>query len=189
MISMKKIFFFSLVLMASKAWSQFSYSETTCYTLDEHGNKTLVDCEHVLPTPLFKGNVDSLCSEMEQRFVETLNDWRRKHGKHELQYDDDMDSLLTEPWNEGQVIAGEIGHGEGSTSLKQRSNRVGISGVGECCAHNHRRDRNGHSEFFIQYQKSPPHWKILTEERYRYISVSVLYDSDINRYYSTVNVR
>lgn len=186
---MKKILVILFVLLASEAWSQFSFSETTCYTVDEQGNKTLVDCEDVLPTPLFTGNVDSLCSEMEQRFVETLNEWRRKHGKRELHYDFEMDSLLTVPWNEGQVIAVEISHGEGPTSLKNRSDRVGISAVGECCAHNYRHDKNGQSEFFIQYQKSPPHWKILTGDRYQYISVSVLYDSELNRYYSTVNVR
>lgn len=126
---------------------------------------------------------------MEQCFVEMLNDWRRKHGNRELQYDNEMNSLLTEPWNEGQVVTGEIGHGEGSTSLKNQSDRVGISAVGECCTHNFRHDKNGQSELFIQYQKSPPHWKILTGDRDQYIAVSMLYDSELNRYYSVVNVR
>jgi len=186
---MKKILFLPLVLLSFTSWSQFTFADATCYTVDEDGNNILVDCEDVWPTSLFTGNVDSLCSEMEQRFVETLNEWRRNHGKHELKYDYDMESSLTVPWNEGQVVAGEISHGVGSTSLRVRSDRVGISEVAECCAHNSRHDRNGQSEFFIQYKKSPPHWKILTDERYHYISVSVLYEPELNRYYSTVNVR
>jgi len=45
------------------------------------------------------------------------------------------------------------------------------------------------SRFFIQYKDSPPHWEILTDDDYDYISVSVLYDQETNRYYSVVNVR
>ena len=151
--------------------------------------RTPVNCYDVLPTPVFRGNVDSLCFEMEKRFVETLNEWRRNRGINELEYDYDMDSLLTTPWNESQVRAGEISHGEGYNSLKNRSNRVGISGCGECCGSNSRNDKGDVSQFFIQYKKSPPHWKILTDPRMNFISVSVIYDQETNRYYSVVNVR
>lgn len=177
------LFFINLIFYAQETltWS--------CYTEDEYGNKTVVDCDYVMPTPVFTGNIDSLCWEMEKRFVNTLNDWRRNHGLNELEYDYDMQSLLTVPWNEKQVQMGKISHGEGSTSLKNRSNMVGIGGVGECCAYNHRSDRNDVSQFFLQYKNSPPHWKILTDGRYKYISVSVMYDQETNRYYSVVNVR
>ena len=49
--------------------------------------RTPVNCYDVLPTPVFRGNVDSLCFEMEKRFVETLNEWRRNRGINELEYD------------------------------------------------------------------------------------------------------
>jgi len=88
-----------------------------------------------------------------------------------------------------QVQMDTISHGEGINSLKNRSDMVGIGGCGECCAYNNRSDRNNVSQFFLQYKNSPPHWKILTDSRYKYISVSVMYDQETNRYYSVVNVR
>ena len=126
---------------------------------------------------------------MEKRFINTLNEWRVNHGLNELEYDDDMESLLTLPWNEKQVQMGKIGHGEGDYSFTNRSDWVGIYDCGECCASNHRSDINNVSQFFLQYQKSPPHWEILTSSRYSFISVSVLYDQETNRYYSVVHVR
>jgi len=170
------------------AQGTFTWTSQQCYKII--GNDTMkVDCEDVLPTPVFTGNIDSLCWEMEKRFVNTLNEWRRNHGRNELEYDYDMQSLLTVPWNESQVQSGKISHGEGYNSLKNRSNRVGIRGCGECCAFNHRSDIGEVSQFFIQYKESPPHWSILTDMDFNYIAVSVLYDQETNRYYSVVNVR
>jgi len=183
------LFFINFIFYAQGA---SVFSETTCYTIDTYGNETVIECDEVpwvIHTPIFIGNVDSLCWEMEKRFVETLNVWRRNSGVHELEYDYDMESLLTVPWNEKQVQMGKIGHGEGSTSLKNRSNKIGIGGVGECCAYNHTSDKNDVSQFFLQYKNSPPHWRILTDGKYKYISVSVMYDQETNRYYSVVNVR
>jgi uncharacterized protein YkwD len=182
------------IFLSSVIYAQdgFIWSNTTCYTTDKYGNEIVIDCDEVpwiLPQPIFEGNVDSLCWEMEKRFVETLNDWRRKHGIHELEYDHDMHDMLTLPHNEWQVSVGNISHGVGDNSLKSRSNRVGINGVGECCAYNHRSDVGGVSQFFLQYKNSPPHWKILTDDSYHYIAVSVIYDQETNRYYSAVNVR
>lgn len=179
------LFFISLILYAQ---GTFTWTTQQCYKIVGY-DTTIVNCDDVLPTPIFRDNVDSLCFEMEKRFVETLNEWRRNRGIHELEYDYDMDSLLTTPWNESQVRAGKISHGEGYNSLRNRSNRVGIRGCGECCASNYRHDRGDVSEFFIQYKGSPPHWKILTDDEYNYIAVSVLYDQETNRYYSVVNVR
>jgi uncharacterized protein YkwD len=179
------LFFISIILYAQ---GTFTWTSQQCYKII--GDDTMkVDCEDVLPTPVFTGNIDSLCWEMEKRFVNTLNEWRRNHGLNELEYDYDMQSLLTVPWNESQVQAGKISHGEGYNSLRNRSNRVGIRGCGECCAFNYRSDIGEVSQFFIQYKNSSPHWKILTSDDYNYIAVSVLYDQETNRYYSVVNVR
>ena len=180
------LFFISLILYTQ---GTFTWGEPQCYYIDNKGKEVKVPCDGHIPTTVFYGNVDSLCFEMEKRFVETLNEWRRNRGINELEYDYDMDSLLTTPWNESQVRAGEISHGEGYNSLKNRSNRVGISGCGECCGSNSRNDKGDVSQFFIQYKKSPPHWKILTDPRMNFISVSVIYDQETNRYYSVVNVR
>ena len=174
------------MLISFTSISQITWN---CYTEDEYGNTVKIDCDGHVPTPIFTGNIDSLCLEMEKRFVNTLNEWRRNHGINELEYDYDMESLLTVPWNESQLQKGEISHGEGSTSLKYRSNRVGIRGVGECVAYNYRSDVGDISQFFNQYKNSAPHWSILTDPRMSFISVSVLYDQEKNRYYSTVNVR
>jgi len=176
-------------LISLTSTSQITWEGAQCYYIDDKGNEVGVPCDNVLPTPVFTGNIDSLCWEMEKRFVDTLNEWRRNRGINELEYDYDMDSLLTTPWNESQVRAGEISHGEGYNSLRNRSNRVGISGCGECCGSNSRNDKDDVSQFFIQYKKSPPHWKILTDPRMNFISVSVIYDQETNRYYSVVNVR
>ena len=186
---MYKLLIIPLTLISFTSVSQITWN---CYTEDKHGNTIKIDCDEVSwirPTPIFTGNIDSLCWEMEKRFVNTLNEWRREHGLNELEYDYDMESLLTVPWNESQVQKGEISHGEDSTSLKNRSNRVGIGGCGECCAYNHRSDVNEVSQFFLQYKNSPPHWKILTDPRMNFISASVIYDQETNRYYSVVNVR
>ena len=186
---MKQITLLLLFLNLSvQAQTGFTWSEQTCYKIVGY-DTTQVDCEDVLPTPVFTGNIDSLCWEMEKRFVNTLNEWRRNHGLNELEYDYDMQSLLTVPWNESQVQAGKISHGEGYNSFKNRSNRAGIRGCGECCAYNYRSDMGEISQFFIQYKNSSPHWKILTDDDYNYIAVSVLYDQETNRYYSVVNVR
>lgn len=163
-----------------------------CYEII--GNDTTpVDCDESfyekLPTPIFYGNIDSLCWEMEKRFVRTLNEWRTEHGIHKLEYDNDMYDGLTLPHNEWQLQSGLISHSENGMSMSQRAEAVGIRGIGECCAYNYRSDLGELSRFFLQYKDSPPHWKILTDEAYHYIAASVLYDQETNRYYSTVNVR
>ena len=186
---MKNLLTLIFYLISLTSTSQITWEGAQCYYIDDKGNEVGVPCDYVLPTPVFRGNIDSLCFEMEKRFIKTLNEWRRNHGINELEYDYDMQSLLTVPWNEGQVQAGKISHGEGYNSLRNRSDRVGIGGCGECCAYNHRSDIGEVSQFFIQYKNSSPHWKILTNNDYNYISVSVLYDQETNRYYSVVNVR
>ena len=186
---MKNLLPLLFCLISLTTTSQITWEGAKCYYIDDKGNEVEVSCDNILPTPVFTGNIDSLCWEMEKRFVDTLNEWRVNHGLNKLKYDDDMESLLTVPWNESQVRAGEISHGEGYNSLKNRSNRVGISGCGECCGTNSRNDKGDVSQFFIQYKKSPPHWKILTDPRMNFISVSVIYDQETNRYYSVVNVR
>lgn len=187
---MKQLLIISTLFISLSSYSQNSVWENLgCYTEDKYGNTIEVDCDDVLPTPIFTGNIDSLCWEMEKRFVNTLNEWRRNHGIHELEYDDDMESLLTVPHNEWQVNKGLIAHGEDGRSLSEISRSRGFTGVGECVAYNYRSDMGEVSQFFIQYKNSKPHWKILTSTDYHYISVSVLYDQEKNRYYSTVNVR
>jgi uncharacterized protein YkwD len=191
--------YFTLVsfFLSSISFSQgaLKWSDIKCYTVDKYGNETIVDCDDVkwssthVSTPVFTGNIDSLCWEMEKRFVETLNDWRREHGIDELEYDHDMHAMLTLPHNEWQVSVGYISHGKGSNSLKSRSARTNIMSVGECCAYNHRSDWGEMSQFFLQYRDSPPHWKILIDKKYNYISASVMYDQETNIYYSVVNVR
>ena len=184
-----KQFTLILVFLSSVSFAQ-STTNWRCYIEDEHGNEIAVDCDGIiLPTPVFTGNIDSLCWEMEKRFVETLNDWRIRHGMNKLEYDHNMHAMLTLPHNEWQVSMENISHGVGANSLKSRSDRVNIMTVGECCAYNHRSDVGEVSSFFLQYKKSAPHWKILTDVKYNYISASVIYDPETNRYYSVVNVR
>lgn len=187
---MKQLFIIYTLFISLSSYSQkLIWEDLGCYTEDSYGNTVKVDCDVVLPTPVFTGNIDSLCWEMEKSFVSTLNEWRRNNGIHELEYDYDMESLLTVPHNEWQVDKGFIAHGEDGRSLSEISRSRGFTGVGECVAYNHRSDRNGVSQFFLQYKNSPPHWKILTDGKYKYISVSVMYDQETNRYYSVVNVR
>jgi uncharacterized protein YkwD len=183
---MKKLLTIPLFIIFLTAYSQGFTLVETCFVEDLNGNLIEIDCKDLIPNI---SNIDSICWEMEKRFVNTLNEWRRNHGISELEYDYDMQSLLTVPWNESQVQSGKISHGEGYNSLRNRSNRVGIGGVGECCAYNSRSDIGEVSQFFIQYKNSPLHWKILTDEDYHYIAVSVLYNQEKNRYYSVVNVR
>ena len=186
---MKNLFPLLFCLISLTTTSQITWEGAKCYYIDDKGNEVEVSCDNILPTPVFTGNIDSLCWEMEKRFVDTLNEWRVNHGLNKLKYDDDMESLLTVPWNENQVKTGKVGHGEGYNSFTNRIDWAGFDTCGECCGSNHRSDVNNVSQFFLQYQKSPSHWKILTNSKYNYISVSVLYDRETNTYYSVVNVR
>jgi len=90
---MKKIILLYLIWLINIPLSvqsqTFTWNPQQCYKIV--GNDTmLVDCDFAWPTPVFNGNVDSLCFETEKRFVETLNEWRRNHGLNELEYDYDM---------------------------------------------------------------------------------------------------
>ncbi len=186
---MKNLLPLLFCLISLTTTSQITWEGAKCYYIDDKGNEVEVSCEGYIPTPVPQVNIDSLCWKMEKRFVDTLNEWRVNHGLNGLEYDDDMESLLTVPWNENQVKTGKVGHGEGYNSFTNRSDWAGFDTCGECCGSNHRSDVNNVSQFFLQYQKSPSHWKILTNSKYNYISVSVLYDRETNTYYSVVNVR
>ena len=186
---MKNLLTLLFYLISLTSTSQITWEGAQCYYINNKGDEIEVPCDGFIPTPIPQMNIDSLCWEMEKRFVNTLNEWRVNHGLNELEYDDDMESLLTVPWNEKQVQMGKISHGEGDNSFTSRSDWAGINTCGECCASNHRSDVDNESQFFKQYQKSPPHWEILTDSKYNYISVSVLYDQETNTYYSVVNVR
>ena len=186
---MKNLLVHFFCLASLTCTSQITWENSDCYYIDGKGNQVSVPCDDFIPTPSPEGNIDSLCWEMEKRFVSTLNEWRVTHELNELEYDDDMESLLTVPWNENQVKTGKVGHGEGEYSFTERSDWAGFETCGECCASNHRSDVNNESQFFKQYQKSSPHWKILTDSKFNYISVSVLYDQETSTYYSVVNVR
>lgn len=192
---MKNIFTLILLLTCSISHTQSNFNTiTSMYCYEIIGDDIMeVDCDETfyqkLPTPVFYGNIDSLCWEMEKRFVRTLNEWRTEHGIHKLEYDNDMYDMLTLPHNEWQLQKGLISHSENGVSLGQRAGAVGISGVGECCAYNYQSDLGELSRFFLQYKNSPPHWSILIDKKYHYIAASVIYDQETNRYYSTVNVR
>lgn len=199
--TMKKVILLYLIWLINLPLSIQSQTDTTsderfqwnreCYKFVD-GVRFTIDCDEYdknAPTPMLESNIDSVCTDMEKRFVETLNKWRREHGIHELEYDKHMEQVLTNPHNQWQFRNGKIGHGEDGISLHEIAKSVGLRGVGECCAYNYRRDMDGVSQFFNQYKESPPHWDILTNDIYYYISVSVLYDKEINRYYSTVNLR
>ena len=183
---MKKLLTIPLFAMFLTSYSQGFTLVETCFVEDLNGNLIEIDCDDSVPNI---SNVDSICWEMEKRFVRTLNEWRFKHGIHELEYDYEMDEKLTTPHNEWQMKNSCIAHGEDGISLSEIAYNKGFTGVGECVAFNQIPDMEGVSRFFIQYKNSAPHWKILTGTDYHYISVSVLYDQEKNRYYSTVNVR
>lgn len=182
------LIFFSLIVNCQSElsnlnpkWIQISGDNITEVSFDEIESK--------LPTPIFYGDVDSLCLEMEKLFVEQLNKWRRNHGIPELEYDVHMERVLTNPHNKWQLKNDTVSHGEDDRSLHEIAKSVGLRGVGECVAFNYRRDINGVSEFLNQYMGSVDHWNVLTNKNYHYISISVLYNKEKNKYFSTVNVR
>lgn len=137
----------------------------------------------------FTVNYDSLCWEMEKRFVKQLNEIRRSRGLGQFEYDHDMHALLTLPHNEWQVARGAISHGTGYNSFSNRTDRAGIGWAGECCASNHTADFGEPSKFLAQYKGSPPHWAILMDPGYVYIATSIIYDPEKDKFYSVVNVR
>jgi uncharacterized protein YkwD len=189
---MKELLLIPLLLFSIISQSQtstISWSQTVCTTKDKNGKTIVVNCDDFMPTAIFYGNVDSLCFEMEKRFIQTLNQWRQSNGLNQLIVDYEMQRNLSDPHNLWQVKVGDIDHDEGNVSYSKRTDDKGYFYVGECVAYNSRSDSKGVSEFFLQYKNSKPHWAILTSKEFKYISVSVMYDKSKNRYYSTVNVR
>lgn len=187
----------SLLLLVSIAQAQEDWTITyTCYETDSNGNKIEVPCtEEDLeawnwaspPSPT--ENIDSICQEMETLFFHELNEWRLNNGLHALKYDDEMDVLYTTPHNEYQLMHNKIEHAEYGIGTQEITRSRGIGSVYECVALNGRGDLPGKSYFFNQYQKSKPHWAILTSEVPTTIACSVLYDIELYTFYSTVNLR
>jgi len=134
-------------------------------------------------------NIDSLCHQMSLNFYNHLNKVRREMNLNSLSYDSSMYLILSHPHNLWQLQNRKISHSEGKYTLSERIEYVGYNGVGECVAFNYRFDETEESMFLTQYRDSPSHWKILTDPKYNYISISTLYDQDKRRFYSTVNVR
>ena len=51
-------------LISLTSTSQITWEGAQCYYIDDKGNEVGVPCDNVLPTPVFTGNIDSLCWEM-----------------------------------------------------------------------------------------------------------------------------
>jgi len=61
---MYKLLIIPLTLISFTSISQITWN---CYTEDEYGNTVKIDCDEVSwirPTPIFTGNIDSLCWAM-----------------------------------------------------------------------------------------------------------------------------
>ena len=136
-----------------------------------------------------KINVDSLCHQMSLNLFKNLNDFRRRSNLGQLTYDSLMFRNLTHPHNLWQLRVGRISHSEDFRSYSERTKLRGYSGVAECVAYNRRFDDKDISNFFIQYRNSPSHWEILTNPRYKFISISTVYNKKEGKFYSTVNLR
>ena len=167
----------------------------TCFEL-EGKDTIIVPCEehpHIISNTRNldpnKTNIDSLCHQMSLNFHNHLNKVRRDLNLSTLSYDSSMFILLTYPHNLWQVKNAKVSHSEGNLTLSERFEYYGYNGIGECVAYNFRFDETQESMFLTQYRDSPSHWKILTDPKYNYISISTLYDQDKRRFYSTVNVR
>ena len=76
---MKNLLPLLFCLISLTSTSQITWEGAQCYYIDDKGNEVEVPVI-ILPTPVFTGNIDSLCWEMEKRFVDTLNEWRVNHG-------------------------------------------------------------------------------------------------------------
>ncbi len=170
-------------------------SGITCWQIDAFGCHTLIDCttREVLPGQEPCEIPDEVIvvevREMSQRLFNEINKHRRKLGVHLLVYDSNMEEMISSPWNQWQASNGKISHGSGDNSLHNRSERVGINGIGECCASNFEGDTEDTCQFLEQYKGSPPHWNILMDDDYHYISVSTVYVEIGDIFYSVVNVR
>lgn len=170
-------------------------SDISCWQIDAFGCHTLIDCKtrHILPGQKPCEVPDEVIAvevrEMSQRLFNEINKHRKRLGIHPLVYDSNMEEMISSPWNQWQASNGKISHGSGDNSSHNRSKRVGIGGVGECCASNYKGDTEDTCQFLEQYKGSPLHWNILMDDDYHYISVSTVYVEVGDIYYSVVNVR
>lgn len=177
-------------------WDSLNLSSgISCWQIDAFGCHTLIDCKtrQILPGQEPCEVPDEVIAvevrEISQRLFNEINKHRIRLGVHPLVYDSNMQEMISSPWNQWQASNGKISHGSGDNSLHNRSKRVGISGVGECCASNYKGDTEDTCQFLEQYKGSPLHWNILMDDDYHYISVSTVYVEIGDIYYSVVNVR
>ena len=188
---------FSLIALSAKLQAQNDpFITRTCYETNSNGVQVEVPCDDAKwawwnwgATPGSTANVDSICHAMEGLFFAELNNWRRKNGLKALTYDKEMDTLLTTPHNQYQLLNNIIEHGEHGTGLQEIAKKRGIGAVYECVAFNSLGDLPGKSAFLEQYKESTPHWSILTSPIPTQMACSVLYDVKLDRFYSTVNLR
>jgi hypothetical protein len=131
--------------------------EEKCFLFDENMKKFYFNCDDARPAPSIKSNVDSVCTEMEKLFVQTLNKWRRENRLGELRYDKEMERIFSNPHNQWQLDNKCISHGEGNNnggkatiSYEERLKKAGLYMVAECVSWNSTRDEDGISIFFLQ---------------------------------------
>jgi uncharacterized protein YkwD len=177
-------------------WNSLNLSsDISCWQIDAFGCHTLIDCKtrQILPGQEPCEVPDEVIAvevrEMSQRLFNEINKHRKRLGIHTLVYDSNMEEMISSPWNQWQASNGKISHGSGDNSSHNRSKRVGIGGVGECCASSYKEDTEETCQFLEQYKGSPLHWNILMDDDYHYISVSTVYVEIGDIYYSVVNVR
>lgn len=195
---MKNLFVIPILFLLNNINAQVEVGSWTVYTCYKISGKDTISIpceEHVYLISNTRSlnsnkiNVDSLCHQMSLNLFNNLNDFRRGSNLSQLIYDSLMFRNLTHPHNLWQLRVGRISHSEDFRSYSERTKLRGYSGVAECVAYNHRFDENDISNFFIQYRNSPLHWEILTNPRYKFISISTVYNKKEGKFYSTVNLR
>jgi len=195
---MKFVILIFALFFSTGVYSQFESSGWkvyTCYKIS--GKDTIfIPCEdypylisNTRSLNPNKINVDSLCHQMSLNLFNNLNNFRRGSDLGQLTYDSLMFRNLTHPHNLWQLRVGRISHNEDFRSYSERTKLRGYSGVAECVAYNQRFDEKDISNFFIQYRNSPSHWEILTNPRYKFISISTVYNKKEGKFFSTVNLR
>lgn len=136
-------------------------------------------------------DMDSMLHSLSVEFFVMLNEIRAERDLNPLVYDSTMYECVTLPHNTWQMENNKVSHAGSVPYFTDKLKRCGYFTLSECCASNDKSfDTDTTRSYFLeQYEDSPSHWNSLLRPSMTYISISTLYNEELDMWFSTVNMR
>lgn len=188
---MKNLFVIALVFLTLNVNSQvYRWCEKWNPNIEEYVE---IPCDdpHGAPWNYRSMDMDSMLHSLSVEFFVMLNDIRVEKGLNPLVYDSTMYECVTLPHNTWQMENNKVSHAGSVPYFTDKLKRCGYFILSECCASNNKSfDTDTTRSYFLeQYEDSPSHWNSLLRPTMTYISISTLYNEELDKWFSTVNMR